>query len=243
MASLVENSSDGIFMTDRDGTVIYANDALVQLLGYTNRAAVKDRAVFEIAPAEERDRIRHAFKHTVHDGHWEGEIQVHHSVSGNKVELQTHCFTIRRESDGEIEAIGAVVRDMGERHRAENAMRESEEHFRRLAELSQDAIVLHQDGIIIYTNSTAARMLRAKPEKPLVGRIALEMVHPDYRALAVKRIRQMGELDIKAPPMEEIFLRDDGTEFKVEVSAEPVAYGGRRCIQVICHEIPERCAE
>jgi PAS domain S-box-containing protein len=243
ISSLVENSTDGIFMADRDGRLVYINDAALRLLGVLDRGAIEGRHADELASREQRSRAREAFKNTVRNGHWEGEFPLRNPVLGAEIVLQVRSFPIRSETTGKIEAIGAIVRDQGESIHAADAGRSSEDRFRQLAERAPDAIVVHYDGKVIYANGLAERMLRAVPERPLVGRQVFDVIHPADHALVRDRMRTMSSLDGNVPVLRERFVCDDGTIVTAQVTAGPVTYSGRVCVQAILRDIREETVE
>ncbi|MEX2582587.1 MAG: ATP-binding protein, partial [Gemmatimonadota bacterium] len=75
-----------------------------------------------------------------------------------------------------------VVRDITDRQRAEQALRDSEEHFRRLIENSSDvATILGPDGINLYQSPSIQYVLGYTPDE-LSGTSAFERIHPDDAA-------------------------------------------------------------
>ena len=69
-------------------------------------------------------------------------------------------------------------RARSEQQRAEQKLKESEERFRALIENSSDGIALiSKDGTILYTSASTRRVLGYSAEE-LVGRDALELMHP-----------------------------------------------------------------
>src|SRR5208283_1140644 len=61
-------------------------------------------------------------------------------------------------------------RDMRDRRKAQSALRESEERYRQLVELSPNGIVIARNGRIAYANPAGARLLGASTAQELLGR-------------------------------------------------------------------------
>ena len=71
------------------------------------------------------------------------------------------------------------MRDITDRKRAEEVLRQSEEHLRALIENAADIItVLNSDGTRQYVSPSVERSTGYTPEE-LIGKNPLEMVHPD----------------------------------------------------------------
>ncbi len=152
------------------------------------------------------------------------------------------CLVEREWSPAEIGALKAAAGILGAaiaRERSEAALRESEERYRALVELSPDAIAVHRGGVITFANSRARGLLRARSDADLVGRSVLEFVHPDARPRVLERLQRLRE-GREVPPIEEKFVRVDGTVVDVEVTAAPFAEGGESAVQVVVRDVTER---
>lgn len=120
-------------------------------------------------------------------------------------------------------AYGIVaLRDRAERQRAESALAKSEDRYRRLVELSPEAIILHSGGQIDFINTAGAKLLGATTPSALVGLPILDFVHPDKRGLVQERIQQILTENQAVPFVEQQFLRVDGTIVPVELAATPI---------------------
>ncbi len=120
------------------------------------------------------------------------------------------------------------------------AEREATAKYRALVELSPDAILVHTGGKLVFVNAAAARLLGAGSADEIVGREALDIVHPDDRDLVAERIRRETEDREAVPTVEERFLRLDGTAVDVEVTGIPFVFDGRPAGQVVARDITER---
>ena len=130
-------------------------------------------------------------------------------------------------------------REIAERARTERRLRESEHRYHQLVDLSPDAIFVHSAGKIVYANPAAAQMLGAGAPERLIGRSILDFVPADYKQFIAERVARVSGGDF-APPVEEKFLRLDGTVVDVEVTGIPLVYEGEPAVQAIAHDITER---
>jgi len=138
----------------------------------------------------------------------------------------------------EVTRIAIIARDITDRKKAEDALRESEERYRQLVEISPDAVIIHQEGKITYLNPAAMRMLGSQDAPELLGKNILDLVHPDYRDAVRKNIEK--DLGGKTtPPIELHMLRVDGTSVIVEGQGVKTTITGKPAIQVAIRDITE----
>ncbi len=126
-----------------------------------------------------------------------------------------------------------------ERTQAEEALRKSEEEYRRLVDSSLTGIFIHQDGKYVFLNNRFAEIHGYKPEE-LMGKDPLELIHPDEREvlgeIASKRLK--GE---PAPQRYEVRrLRKDGKTIWCEMMATVIEYEGKPAIMGNMIDITER---
>ncbi len=126
-----------------------------------------------------------------------------------------------------------------ERQRNHQALQESEDKYRRLVELSPDAILIQCQGEIQFINSAGVKLFGAVHPTELVGKLLIEFVHPGDRAAVRERMQQIN-LGNAVPLREEKFIRLDGTEVDTEVVASPFNYQGKVAAQVAIRDISLR---
>jgi diguanylate cyclase (GGDEF)-like protein/PAS domain S-box-containing protein len=125
------------------------------------------------------------------------------------------------------------------KHRAEQTLKESEERYRLLVELSPEAIVVQSEGRIVYANPAAASLFSAETADRLLDFGVADFVHPDHRENFLARenhLRENQQSNLKA----EKFVRLDGQVRDVEVVLASVTYGGRPATQMLTRDITER---
>jgi len=144
-----------------------------------------------------------------------------------------------RDEAGDIIAFESIVRDITERKMAEDKLKDSEERYRRLVELSPDAIAVHSEGMLVYMNATGVKMVGAKRPSELIGKPMLDFVHPDYHEVVKSRVGTMAE-GSSVELLEEKFLSLDGEVIDVEVAGMPISYNGKPAMQVYIRDITER---
>src|SRR5437773_1276064 len=125
------------------------------------------------------------------------------------------------------------------KHHAEQTLKESEERYRLLVELSPEAIVVQIDEIIVYANQAAANLIGAAGVEMLLGGAVTNFVHPDYRENFLARERHLRK-NQQANLTTEKFVRLDGQVRDVELILASVTYGGRPATQILTRDITER---
>ncbi len=141
---------------------------------------------------------------------------------------------------GAIERFLVVSRDDTARRQAVEALRESEERFRQLVEHAPDGIFVQTQGRFAYVNRACLALYGAAEPGQLLGQAVPTRVHPDFADQARERIRVLNEERRGVPALEMRHLRLDGSTVDVEVSAEPLVYGGQPGALVFLRDISER---
>jgi PAS domain S-box-containing protein len=121
----------------------------------------------------------------------------------------------------------------------EQDLEEAQERYRKMVELSPDAITVHRQGRVVFANPAAVRLLGARSPEELLGRSVLEFVHPDSRPAVLKRLERLRQ-GYSVPTVEERFVRLDGTPVEVEVAAAPMLHAGEPAVQVVARDIADR---
>lgn len=103
-----------------------------------------------------------------------------------------------------------------------------------------DGVVVHQLGRILYVNPSMLKLLGLQCAEDLVGTPALDLVHPEDRPMVVARVHESLETGARAAPIEERFLRKDGSTFVAEVYAVPFIFEDEPAMVAVVRDISDR---
>ncbi len=158
---------------------------------------------------------------------------------GSEALIETSVSLIRGEK-GEPKGIVAVARDITERRRIEEDLKESEERFRAIFDNSVDGILVTDlETNSFYTcNKAMCQMLGYNLEE--IRNLKVTDIHPKkdlpYVMTEMERERQGESPGGKVIPLE----RKDGSVFYAEVTPSLVTFAGRHYLAGIFRDISER---
>ncbi len=144
------------------------------------------------------------------------------------------------EADGRrIHLLGSHT-DMTDRKRMEETLRESEERYRALVELSPSGVFVFCDGRIVYLNRTGALLMGAQDPQEILDRPTFEFIHPDYHQEVRDSVTRLLGGGVSVHSAERVYVRLDGTTIPVQVEAGRIMWNGRPAILGMFSDITER---
>jgi PAS domain S-box-containing protein len=177
-----ESINYGIWVCDADGRNIYASESFLNLVGLTQEQCSEFGWGNVLHPDEVEETIR-AWKECVATGSfWERE----HRFRG--VDGEWHYLLARggpiRDDDGNIYCWAGINLDIGSLKRSEQALRESEERFRKMADSAPVMIwITESDDTCSYLSKSWYEFTGQTTETGL-GFGWLNATHPDDRERA-----------------------------------------------------------
>ncbi len=231
---LFEDHTAVKFIIDPEtGALLDANEAAVRFYGWT-REELKRMTIREInvlPPAQLKTELEKAASKA--QDHFEFR---HHLADGSVRDVEV--FTSKIEINGKS-ILESIVHDITERKHAEEALRESEERYRRLITFLSDPVYIHVDSRVTFVNEAMCRLIGAEDPSQLLGKSIFEILHPDFHEVVRRRLPLVFS-GRTAPILEEKFVRLDGTSVDVEVSAVAIEWRGAVGVQVMARDITER---
>lgn len=215
---IVDNMIDTFYRTGSDGQLVLASPSAFDLLGWTPEELLGRR----LADLYVDPRGREVFLERLQAG--AGRVIGYEAAlrrkDGTEVWVETNAHYYRDE-DGRISGVEGTVRNITDRKHAEAALRESEERFRRIQELSSAGIAVNEGGIIADCNQSLAR-ITGYEHAELIGMDGILLVTPESRDVAREHVRNGYE-----KPYISVGLRKDGTTYPVEITGKNIPFHGR----------------
>jgi two-component system, sensor histidine kinase and response regulator len=222
---IVESIDEAIFELDTSGYCRYVNNAGVRISGYSI-AELMGMHFEKLVKPDYREQvwkvtgrqflkkipnIYHEFPMITRDGR--------ENWIGQNVHLLFDC--------GEIRGIRCVARDITERRKMEESLRESEGLFRTLVDRMLDpVIIIGWDGAILFGNQAMARMMDFASPEEAFGRNMAEFLHPDSLMKAAQNIEKTSQAGQEGTVEEYRLITRDGRSLWVEGIGTNIPFRG-----------------
>jgi PAS domain S-box-containing protein len=142
------------------------------------------------------------------------------------------------DENGHPQRMTGICLDITRNKQIEQELLNSEERYRNLVVSSPDAIIVHSEGEIKFSNPAAVKLFGANDENELIGKPILNIVADDTRQLVKERIK-LAETQ-QTPPKEMKYIGIDGSSFYGEATGKKIIYNKKPAIQVVIRDITER---
>ena len=224
---------DLLIETDGDGIITFANEISRATLGYTPGELVgRPLTAFMTAPVVDAAGLSGSTPLRV-DGEWR-------CADGSDARLRTRLVA-RLDADGRPRGLVASVRDAAARDAIADALRESEDRFRRTLDTAQNGImIVAPDGSLILHNESLRRLVGYPADEMAtltVGRL-LPIDDVD-RVMSLFAVRMWSDATPAHDDMR--LLRRDGELLDVELSVVPFRERGRSIgVLVELRDVTER---
>ncbi|MDD1700116.1 MAG: PAS domain S-box protein [Methanoregula sp.] len=232
LRSITENSPDRILLLNPKLEIIFINRTIE-----LNPEQVLGKSVFDFISQEFHHAAAESFEHVVKTGELSTYGTEYHFANGETLYFESTVGPVFQ--DGTVTALVVNAHDITKRRKAEKVLQESEDRYRKLVEISPDAVLIHQQGKIIFMNSAALNILGASNSDEIIGKNLLDFIEPGFHEILRKNIKKDLEGDI-TPPIEVHMLRIDGTSVIVEGRGVKTTINGKPAIQVAIRDITKQ---
>ncbi len=239
----VYSIGDGVITTDIKGCIKQMNPVAEQLTGWRESEARGNplEIIFMTVREETGTAAKMEFERVLSEGVVIGsrEPTILTSKDGRRYPVS---YTIAPIHDDTWKGVGSVLvfQDESAGREAERRLKESEGNYRNLVQMSPDAIIIYQDDKIAFINDPGARLAGATGPQELIGKPISMFMNPDSLKESKAREERILRGEKVTYPVEDKYVRVDGTIVPVEISAGPTNFGGKIAVQVVIRDVTER---
>ncbi len=222
--AIAEQSSDVVYLTDAKGAIVFISGSAEAVFGLKAREMTGRNFVEFLAPSD----IDKAF------AHFTGAIEKGQAIDTLELQMKRGDGTLFfGELRGSVinlagfRGTAGIIRDITERRKAEQALQESEERFRNMANLlPQTLFETDEKGNFTFVNRQGFEMFGYSEADVAAGISVFETIISQDRDRAMESI----SLRIKGkepPPQEYTALRKNGSTFPAMIYAAPIIIDSR----------------
>ncbi len=238
---ITDNMSDLVSQVTMEAQLEYVSPAHERVLGYTPEQML-GRSAFDFLHPDDRETVAAVVRNPIDGSTFQQvEIRYRHAL-GHYVWLETTGKLLFDERGARV---GAVLsgRDISQRKRADEALRQSEKRFRAIFEQAPLGVALvdSQSGRLLQINRRYCDIL-GRTERELVGADFRSLTHPDDRPANWEEQERLLRGESHFYAFEKRYLRPDGSTVWVNVTAVPMwAEGAAPTVQLaMVDDITER---
>ena len=222
---LTENMADIVWTLDMDFKTTYVSPSVEKVLGFTPEER-KRQPLEKMIPPESLQRAQRMVLEELQkdqedtadpDRSITAEVEYYHK-DGSTVWMENHLKGLRDKTGAIIGMYGAS-RNISDRKRAEEALRESDDrHTAMIANIGDVIGIMGSDGIMKYKSPNIERWFGWKPED-LVGTDGWETVHSEDIERIQKEFNALLEKDKASTTIEYRLKCKDGSYKWIELTA------------------------
>jgi diguanylate cyclase (GGDEF)-like protein/PAS domain S-box-containing protein len=188
--AVLEGIEDLYYENNIKGDLVFQNSAMCRLLGYSS-AELQGMSYKRYIAAEYLDKVFSAFNEVYRTGVYKPGIDwevVRKDGSRRRVEGSVHLI---KDADGTIHGFRGIMRDVTVRWEMEQALRESEEKYRRILDGIEDAYYeVDLKGTHLLLNPAFSRMLGYRHEE-MLGKTNRDFQTPDMAKATIQAFSEV----------------------------------------------------
>jgi PAS domain S-box-containing protein len=229
LSAILETTTDMVGSADTNGRLMFLNRAGRDMLGIGEREQIIGRPLFDYVPdISLRQMLRAALPVAIRDGIWSGELILRRT---DGVEIPASQVIIaHRNAEGETEYFSTIVRDIRERRRAEEQLRQAQkmEAVGRLAGgVSHDfnnilTVIMGECDLLLHGPALSDELREGLEQIRQAGARAASMTR-QLLAFSRRQVLQLATINLNEiiVPTEQMLRRLIGEDIALRTSLAP----------------------
>ena len=234
--TIFENIQDIFYQADNNGIITDVSPSIYKQSGWKPEELIGKPV--DLFYYNKEDRINFINAITDKSELSDYDVKLKHK-NGNLIYTSVNAH-IRFDKNKNPIGVEGLLRNITEKKISDELLKESEERYRKLFELSPETIFIQYEGKIEFINPAGVKLFKAENENEIVGRKVIDFVHPDYKEIISQRISFINSEFVDIPLKIEKFICLDGSSIDVEVTATAFMYKGKKAALVISRDITDR---
>lgn len=228
---LIEEQGEGIGITNVNEVFTFANPAAEKIFE-VKKGGLKNRSLKEFTSEQEFKKFMKETQKRLKGEKSTYEVEI--ICPGGKKKNLHLTATPKYNKKRKFEGTFGIFRDITQEKRIEKELRDSEERFKRLTEVTHEGIIIHQNGDVIDVNPSILKMFKITEEEAKKRKI-YDFIVPKYHGFVKSKYLAgySGRFEFEA-------VKNDGVVFPVEVNVRTVKRDGETMRVVAINDISER---
>jgi PAS domain S-box-containing protein len=229
---VLDSIGDGVYRINTDGYLTFMNKTLCEWLGIPQEQYYNIHFL-DLIDADYHDIARKNFQ-SVMKGVRGIPYELKRTDNNGQVRI-VEVYSRPVFEEGKVVGLLGISRDITERKKAEEALWESEERFRRLSDATFEGIVIHDKGNILDFNQAMIQMFGYKHDEVIGKKNIIDFIAPESKELVLHHIKTGYE-----KPYEVMMQKKDGSTLVMEVAGKTFYYKGKMVRVVALHDLTDR---
>ncbi len=230
----IDTLDDLFYVFDKNGNFLDWNKTVQEVTGYTEKE-IRSMSPSDFFEGKDREKIRNAVEKTIETGKSRTEAKLK-TKNGRKIPYEFKTSQLKTEN---INGICGIGRNLTERKKREQELKEKTEKYSTLVDQSYDGIIVIQNKKFVFVNSKF-REITGYSKEELLGTKFNKLIHPDDREKVKKRYRD--RIEGKNPPKryEVKMINKEGQEKIIDFSVSRIEFKGQPAIMANLRDITKR---
>ena len=243
-SDIVKNIVEAYFEVDLEGTFTFMNKSFSQMTGYA-LDEMRGKNYKLLMDEENKNRVFKVFNTVYKTGTPKDYFRFEFIKKGNERVIVETSVYLNRDINGDKIGFYGITRDITQKFKLEQRLKQSEEKYRHLFEKSPYAIwIVDLNGTLIDCNTTTDIMLSAFTREDLIGKNFVEILNMFERPEHfISLIRSKFMSFVKGEPMKPLELkmtRKDGLDIWINLTSSKIKLGEETLIQVLIQDVTEK---